>query len=358
MPIGTTHSCALISGGSVRCWGDNFWGQSGNGTGADSATPVFVSAIGNAAEIVSGYSHACARLDDGAVKCWGRNGAGRLGNGTVTTKELAPVSVINLLDNVATMEAGAGMGCVVLANKTAQCWGGNNLGQLGDGTDTNRLNPVFVNGLNNVSQVIAGNARTCALIGSGSDVGKVKCWGENSNGQLGDGSNINRLTPVFVHNLENVSFVSYGNNHACALIGGGAYAGKVKCWGDNYNGQLGDGTNINRYVPTFVVGLQGVAKLSLGTNYSCAVISTGADAGKMKCWGLNTFAQLGDGTFQTKYKPVYFLATTDVILSSSSGYFHQCYVNSSSQVACIGNTLNGQSGYDENFHLPRNVSGF
>ena len=207
-------------------------------------TPTPTMPPGGNRQIAPGAEHTCALTSSGGVKCWGRNNYGQLGDGT-TTNRLTPVDVSGLADDVQSIEAGVAHTCALTSSGGVMCWGRNDYGQLGDGTTTNRLTPVEVNGLAvDVQSIEAGAEYTCALTASG----VTMCWGRNDYGQLGDGTTTDRLTPVEVSDLAvAVQAIAAGPEHSCALT-----SGDIICWGGNGRGQLGDGTTTDRLTPVEV----------------------------------------------------------------------------------------------------------
>ena len=203
---GNYHTCALISGGTVKCWGESYpYGQLGNGTTTDSTVPVSVTGLTGAIAITAGLNHTCALLTGGTVQCWGWNYYGQLGNGTDTGPQTClggqacssvPVPVSGLTGAIA-ISAGASHTCALISGGTVQCWGGNGLGQLGNGTPINSKVPVSVTGLTGAIAISAGASHTCALISGGT----VKCFGYNYYGQLGNGTTTNSKVPVSVSGL-------------------------------------------------------------------------------------------------------------------------------------------------------------
>ncbi len=300
---GGAFTCALMSStGEVRCWGKASNGQLGDGTTSVPDTLVSTNVtgrFGRATELAVGDTHACAVLASGGVACWGDNAEGQLGDGT-TQQRLVATAVVGLSsERVAAVRMRASHTCALLTTGGLRCWGKNADGQLGDGTTTRRLTPVAVSGFESsgVAGITAGDAHTCALLATGG----LRCWGQNVNGQLGDGTTTQRLTPVAVSGFESSGVAalspSAGSTHNCALLSSGA----VRCWGSNSFGQLGDGTKSSRLTATPVTGLSSTA-VGVSTNalHTCAVLSTG---GAM-CWGHNYFGQLGSGTTTDQLAPI------------------------------------------------------
>ncbi|MDZ4278372.1 MAG: RCC1 repeat-containing protein, partial [Dehalococcoidia bacterium] len=249
-------------------------------------------AASGVASVAGGDAHTCARTTTGEVQCWGLNDSGQVGDGSNTQRD-APVSVSGLGGAADAMDTGDYHTCALLAAGGVQCWGDNLNGQLGDGGNADSSTPVDVSGLaSGVSDIALGGFHTCAVHGAG-----VQCWGLNDFGQLGDGSNDNSTSPVDVLGLGTVADLTGGRFHTCALT----TTGGVKCWGLNDFGQLGDASNDNRSMPVDVSGLtSGVAAIGAGAFHTCAV----TDSGGVKCWGNNENGQLGDGTMTSSNVPV------------------------------------------------------
>jgi alpha-tubulin suppressor-like RCC1 family protein len=192
---GHSYTCAVTTGGALRCWGRNNTGEIGDGTTTDRHTPVAVSELGSgAASVVAGAHHTCAVTTGGALRCWGWNANGQLGDGTTTDRH-TPVAVSGLGSGVASVSGGWHHTCAVTTGGALRCWGWSNWGQLGDGTTTQHPTPVQVAGLDSgVAGVSAGDGHTCAVTTGG----VLRCWGWNVSGQLGDGTATDRLTPVSV----------------------------------------------------------------------------------------------------------------------------------------------------------------
>jgi hypothetical protein len=247
------NRCAVTTAGVAKCWGDNRLQDNGYCCGA-SATPGVVASSSTYVAAVSGRFHKCALTSLGGVECWGANDHGQVGDGTTGNVRPDPTPVVGL-SGVVALTAGIDHTCAVTAAGALKCWGVNLYGALGDGTRTVRASPVQVSGLGSgVVAASAGYYHTCALMNTGA----VRCWGHNSNGQLGDLTTTDRLRPTSVVNLGRVAVaIASGGAHTCALL---ASSRTVMCWGANGSGQIGDGTTTDRLSPTRVVNLSGVLR--------------------------------------------------------------------------------------------------
>ncbi|MFN2298455.1 MAG: RCC1 domain-containing protein, partial [Anaerolineales bacterium] len=233
---GNGFACALVGGG-VKCWGLNSGGQLGDSTcSAQSETPVDVYGLtGGVTAIAAGDDHACAILSDGSIKCWGQNASGQLGTGDYNPS-CEPVDVVGLGTTAASLSLGSGYSCAVTTGGGAKCWGVNGSGQLGNGTYDTGPSPTDVVGLTSgVSAIDAGEGNTCAV----TTTGALKCWGDNTYSQLQDGIGGDSNVPV--DRLEYPSGVyrmSVGTYAVCIITNGRQLA----CWGQNTNGEVGNDT--------------------------------------------------------------------------------------------------------------------
>ena len=346
---GELHTCALTSGGGLKCWGNNGSGRLGDNSTDERHTPVDVYGLLSGVKAVDGgYYHTCAVMTNGRVKCWGSNSKGQLGDdqdsGTYSHK---PVYVKNyddtLLSDAIAVSTGERHSCALTSGGGVKCWGYNFPGCLGDNSINDRHKAV----------VVTTN-------------GGVKCWGLNTHGQLGNdkaaGTETRSMTPVDVTGLSSgVATISAGHDHTCAVLANGT----AKCWGGNNSGQLGNDPPATDWVshdtPVAVESLSNAAAVAAGREHTCALLNDGS----MKCWGYNAYGQLGKGSTGGSRETNYLAASVSGIGSGSStaaiaaGNNHSCAAFSDWSVKCWGYNSNGQLGDNstDNRNTPVNVDG-
>lgn len=325
--LGEQHACALLTSGSVRCWGSNYNGQLGDDSNNTSATPISVPGIGTATGVSAGGAHSCAALSDGTVKCWGANFYGALGNGTISNFVNHPVAVAGITTAIA-VAAGGSHTCALTNSGGIQCWGNGGSGRLGNGSFATRSTPAAVSSITNAVAISAGVTHSCALLATGS----IKCWGWGASGALGNGSTATQSTPVDVQGITTATAISSSQDHVCALL----TSGTVSCWGD--------GPGAGALTPQAVGGISNATAVGTGASHTCVVLS----GGTAQCWGLNSNGELGDGTTTDSSTPVAVAGVSGASKiaggGSSDGSAHSCVVLSTGAVNCWGSGFNGQLG--------------
>ena len=276
---GDHHSLAVKNDGTVWAWGENTFGQLGDGTGTDRYTPVQVHNLDGVTAVSAGTSHSLSVKSNGTVWAWGSNHYGELGNGSIQLVSAVPVQVQNL-SGVTAVAAGDAYGLALKNDGTVWAWGLNEWGELGDGTTDSSSTPVQVQNLGGVTAIAAGSGYSLAVRNDGA----VWAWGANWYGELGDGTTDDRHTPVQVQNLSGVTAVA-ARFHSLSL--------KSDCtvwaWGNNIAGQLGDGTTDERHTPVQVQNLNGIAAVGAGGEYSLALKNDGT----VWSWGALVGADAG-----------------------------------------------------------------
>jgi alpha-tubulin suppressor-like RCC1 family protein len=329
---GGEYTCVRLSDGTAKCTGRNQFAQHGNGTLNDSTVLDPVSNLTTATQVVAGDEFACALLGDGTAKCWGLGESGQRGDRSFATFALVPVAVFGLTGANA-IAGGYEHACALLSNGTMRCWGGNIEGQLGNGTTANpgTNQPVAVVGITGATTMTTGAYHTCALLGNGT----VQCWGRNGQGQLGNGTFVQSSTPVLA-GITGVTGVSGGGAHTCAVLSNGT----VRCWGDNQFGQLGNGSTGTSATPVSVVGINTAVAVSAGWRHTCALLGDGT----IRCWGQNQFAQLGNGTTTGSTTPVSVSGMSGAVAVTAGWWHHSCALLGDGTVRCWGENTWGQLG--------------
>ncbi len=389
LSAGGSHTCAILSGGSVKCWGLNDKGQLGLGDTANRGDaagemganlPAVDLGTGRTAVAISaGTNHTCALLDNASVKCWGFNQTGELGLGDALTRGDGPNEMgDNLLAvdlgtgrTAVSVSAGQQYTCALLDNATVKCWGSGFQGKLGQGDTANRGDSAGEMGDNlpavdlgtgrTAVSVVAGGFHACALL----DNASVKCWGAGGAGALGNESNTNRgdgpnemgdnLVAVNLGTGRTATAITAGSDHTCALLDNGS----VKCWGQGNLGQLGLGGTFARGTQPGSMG-DSLPAVALGTgrtavavrskfNHTCAVL----DNGSLKCWGWNVGGQLGLGATDDRGEapgemgdalPAVSLGTGRTVVAVTTGITHTCARLDDGSLKCWGINDKGQLG--------------
>ena len=363
---GSSHSMAQKNDGTVWAWGNNYWSQLGDGTTTDRATPVQISGLSGIIAIACGNSHSMALEDGGIVWAWGANYNRQLGDGT-TTDRTTPVQVTGLsgitaiacgyshnlalkydstvwvwgggtlavpvsgLSGITAIACGDNHSLVLKNDGTVWAWGDNMYSQLGDGTGIDKTTPVQVIGLNGIIAIAGGDYHSLALTNDGA----VWAWGDASSGQLGDGTVIVRTSAIQVSELNGISEVACGDYHSIALKSDGT----VWVWGSNWGGQLGDGTTTSRTTAVQVSGLYGITAVACGDYHSIALKNDGT----VWAWGNNSSGLLGDGTTTQRTTPVKVYGLNG-ITAIACGHYHSLALKNDGTAWVWGYNSSGQLG--------------
>lgn len=334
--VGALHACARIKT-DVYCWGRNTSGELGIGGNLNDPTfvPTKLLSLGKAKSIAAGIAHTCAILIDDSVKCWGRNDSAQLGIGDFANASSPQIVAIS---SVKQISLGTGHTCALLNSGAIKCWGNGTNGQLGTGNTSTSAIPVDVQTITNAKKIILSLSNSCAILNNDS----FRCWGGNDFGQLGTNDTTPFSFPVSPAFSMSVLDLSIGTNHACAVLTNNT----IKCWGNNFWGQLGDGTNNNSLIPVQILGVANALAIELGQNDSYAILSDGS----IKSWGNNFTGQLGNGSFNPSNAPlgVDFSGSLNIlkITQISAGQGHTCARISDNSVRCWGSNQFGQIGAD------------
>ena len=327
---GNYTTCAVLNDGTVKCWGNNSYYQVGDGTNTNRYSPTLVTGITNATDVVVSTAHACALLSDHTIKCWGINSSRQLGINT-SAVQTSPVTVLNI-STATSISATSGGGyhtCAVLADQTIRCWGYNSNYQLGDGTTTNQGTPVNP-GLTGVIGVAAGDIHTCALLSTGS----IKCVGYNGSGQLGNGTTTTSSTWVDVTGITTATQIYAFNSTSCAKLADLSF----KCWGSSGYGRLGGVGGSTPTTMTFASGATASTISSQGV-ITCIITTTNT----IQCTGGNREGSFGEFTTVSRSS---FAAIAGIsnVTQINVGNINVCAIISNGTLKCWGGNSTGQLG--------------
>lgn len=334
---GSSHACAVTTGGVVWCWGNNAYGKLGRGptlAGPAPAPIAMPAGVTGFSRVALHSEHSCALTSTGDVWCWGDNGAGQLGFGFPLQVSL-PTKVVGLTGAALSLSTGNRHTCAVTSGGAVQCWGSNdsNFGVLGNNSADDSYQPIGVvtaggTPLLNVLEVSAGSSHTCAR-----RAGDMYCWGANDEGSLGNQTLAHSPVAVVVVGVGAGPAVDLGGRHSCAAVSNG-----VRCWGNNTYGQLGDGTLASNSTAVQVVNSTSTLMLTGLSGSTCAVTSTFS----VGCWGRNDQGQLGNGN-NTDSKQMVVVPALSNVLAIGSGAEFVCAVHGGS-IACWGDNHFRQLG--------------
>ncbi len=280
---GNAHNCVVTAGDTLKCWGWNGIGRLGDGSVMNQPLPVDISLPAAVSALTVAALHSCVALTDGTMRCWGLNESGQLGNGEINSPQFynSPQQVINLGLPAVQIDSGVSNTCMRDSGKNAACWGEGGQNQLGFGHPDSG-SPVGIGG-DGVDEIRVGSGHTCYRIG-----GAVICIGSNNNGQIGNGTT-SPITAPFQPFSADVTRLDLAGNQSCAIEG----SGRLYCWGRNVEGQIGVGSSgENNYVTTpTLIDVGNVKDIALGYQHMCALTTDD----RLLCWGANNHGQVGLG---------------------------------------------------------------
>jgi alpha-tubulin suppressor-like RCC1 family protein len=355
---GRTHTCAVTTTGSLRCWGDNYYGELGDESGPFGTGALDHEVLTNVAEVSAGTHHTCALTKAGGVRCWGANSYGQLGTGNENQLLTPPAN--DVVEGAVQVAAGDVHTCALLAAGTVSCWGWGYVS--GNSQDDQHFASDM--GLSGVRAITSGGNHACALLENGG----VRCWGSNLKGQLGQPQTVQVSVQPTAPFLADIAAISAGDEHTCAV----SVSGDVYCWGANEYGQSGRELQGGAELPIETPVLLGASSVSSGESHTCALLEDGA----VQCWGKNDFGQLGDGTQTTRMAAVRIRSfcppTAGVgfedepvrtcpsgapltVKQVAAGWGFNCALLSSGSVRCWGANSNG--GLGDGTTVPRSLPG-
>lgn len=336
--VGNLHSCAIGSGtlgvGATAsyCWGAGTLGTIGNNVFKDSPTPLLARDTEKIKSIVSGLNHNCGLYENKVVRCWGSGQYHQIGNNKPAANHRIPAVVSDGKTSIVTIRqisAGYYSTCGLLENGTVKCWGNNTLGELGNGTNTASIAAVEVKDLYNIREIAVGGSFACALRANGT----VYCWGNNAQGQLARAvSTKSSFTPLQISGITDAKSIAAGAHHACALLNDG----QVKCWGviganTDYHGQLGHGLSAGSATPVLVKNITGAKSIEAGAHRTCVIDASN----NIQCWGRHYSTATGAYSATPTLVPITIKDTagaTNLVV----GYTETCFQAPNKAYKCWG----------------------
>jgi alpha-tubulin suppressor-like RCC1 family protein len=335
---GSTHSLAVAADGTLLSWGSDLFGQVGDGgSSTDQPTPQVISNVGAIVSVDSGSGHALALKSDGTMLAWGGDFFGQLGNDAAGVDQSTPVAVVNATGIVA-VAAGGSHSLALKSDGTVLAWGADTFGQLGDGgANTDQPTPVTVSGATDIVSIAAGFSHSFALKSDGT----VLAWGRDAVGQLGDGgSNADRSTPTPISSLSGIVAIDAGEAHSLALQADGT----VLAWGDDSNGQLGDGgSSTSQPVPVAVSNATEIVAIAAGSFHSLALRFDGTAL----AWGSDLSGQLGNGSTTSDQSTPVGVTNAGEVMAIAAGQRHSLALRIDGTMLAWGEDQSGQLGDSE-----------
>lgn len=316
------HTCSLNRSGEIYCWGANHYGELGNNSTKNSQYPTRVTGLDSIKDISIGNNHSCALKIDGTVYCWGKNSQGQIGNGSASNKPNPIPIMIKDFTNIIAISSGGNNNCALNKEGSVLCWGENSEGQVGEGTTTQREYPVYVINIDPViKSITTGVDHSCAL----TNTGKILCWGSS-------------ISEIDEHRKTlGVTEIKSSFNHTCLL-----QRGNMSCFGGNLHGELGNYKAIlSSFLPVYVIGFhRDIVDFATGGLHSCATTRNGITY----CWGDNKDGQLGNNTLDRQMSPSLVIGLNKKIIILAAGLRHTCGITNDYSVKCWGDNSENNLG--------------
>jgi alpha-tubulin suppressor-like RCC1 family protein len=335
-----------LSGGTIRAWGYNYYGQIGDGTTSTATLPKSIDPSNKYIQIATGDNHTCGITLNNDLKCWGKNTYGQLGDGTNTNRLVPTLIDSGVKYSFVSLGNNHTCGITTLAQgQILKCWGRNSTFELGLGVDPPNNSTDPIGAFENLPQIVdtgisylwvaTSNRTTCGITTSN----KLKCWGDNNYGQIGDGTTTDKSSPVPIDTNTDYIRVSLGSAKYGTTGCGITTTGILKCWGASFTGALGvvlDRTSTSESLPKVVDANESYMRVDVGEHHTCGITQNNV----LKCWGTNTYGQLG-------ILPSIIIPTAvnnNLYSKIATGRKHTCAITTSGVMQCMGDNYYGQLG--------------